>query len=212
MEKRLKAVAISAVVILGLAAAGTAHARGGYQEQAQGEQELTGKVASKSASQLYLESEEGVIVPFKLDAQTQYMGERREGKPLASAQQLEEGDEVRVSFSAKGSENSATQVELKKFEGQELSGKVAAIKGNDLIIEHEGAFVPLKVGSTTSFEGENAKGQPVKSVGQIQQGDEVRATFRVKNQKDNSAESIEVHAKSEGMEEPSLGGQEGMGQ
>lgn len=178
--------------------------RGQMGQQQQDQQELSGKIASNQRNKLFLESEQGAIVPFQLGRNTQYEGQRQDGKQVSSAQQLKEGDQVRVSFTSKGAENTAARIELQEEASQELSGKVASTQGDTLYVEYQGALIPLKVNRQTTFEGQNRQGLPIRSARQIQQGDEVRAGFHVQNQTDNVAHRVEVQQSSDqqGQQQP----------
>ena len=182
----------------------------GQTQQGQ-EQQLTGKIAKAEKSQLYLETQSGAVVPFKLGSKVQWEGQTQQGEPLRSAQQLQEGDEVQVSFTSEKNANAAKMVKLEKpQEQQELTGKVKSASGQWIHVEHEGAIVPLKVSKQTKFQGQTAKGEQVKGASQIKQGDEVRASFNVTNETDNEAQSIELQ--SSGQQEQQPGQQQQQGQ
>ncbi|MDQ3267048.1 MAG: hypothetical protein M3Y59_25905 [Myxococcota bacterium] len=67
---------------------------------------------------------------------------------------------------------------------QEVTGKVVKAKSNKVFIEHMGAVLELKTDSKTQFEGD------VKKAGDLKEGDEIRASFNVKNKTENQATSI----------------------
>ncbi len=67
---------------------------------------------------------------------------------------------------------------------QELTGKVVKAQSNKVFIEHMGAVVELKTSSKTQFEGD------VKKAKDLKEGDEIRASFTVKNKTENEATSI----------------------
>jgi hypothetical protein len=69
-------------------------------------------------------------------------------------------------------------------QGTELTGKVVKVQGKTLYLEHMGAVVPLSIDSKTKFE------EGWKSAKDIKEGQQVRASFEVKNQTSNVAKSI----------------------
>jgi hypothetical protein len=72
-------------------------------------------------------------------------------------------------------------------EKKELSGKVIKSEANTLYLEHMGAVVPMQIGRETRFSG-------LRSAGELAEGQEVRASFTVKNDTKNVADSISLGA------------------
>ncbi len=72
-------------------------------------------------------------------------------------------------------------------EKKELSGTVIKSEANMLYVEHLGAAVPMEIGRETRFSG-------VRSAAELAKGQEVRASFTVKNDTENIAEGISVAA------------------
>lgn len=68
-------------------------------------------------------------------------------------------------------------------EEKELSGKVIKSEANTLYLEHMGAVVPIQIGRETRFSG-------VRSAGELARGQEVRASFKVRNDTKNVADSV----------------------
>jgi hypothetical protein len=85
---------------------------------------------------------------------------------------------------------------------QELTGKVVKAERNTLYLEHMGAIVPLQVQRDTKFEGEFTRLRDVK------EGQEIRASFEVKNQTKNVLKSVrsEPSFEPEPMQQPGTGG------
>ncbi len=67
---------------------------------------------------------------------------------------------------------------------QQMEGKVLKSSSGSLIIEHLGAAIPFEVTKSTTFQG-------VKSAKEIKEGEQVRASFEMKKNK-NELRSIEV--------------------
>ncbi len=67
---------------------------------------------------------------------------------------------------------------------QSMEGRVLKADKTTITIEHNGAAIPLWVSSSTSFQG-------VKSVKEIKEGQQVRASFDLKKDK-NELKSVEV--------------------
>jgi hypothetical protein len=72
-------------------------------------------------------------------------------------------------------------------EKRELSGKVIRTEANTLYLEHMGAVVPVVIGRDTRFSG-------IPSAGQLAEGQEVRASFTVRDDTKNVAHSISLGA------------------
>jgi len=72
-------------------------------------------------------------------------------------------------------------------EKKELSGRVIKSEPNTLYVEHVGVVVPMEIGQETRFSG-------VRSAAELAKGQEVRASFTVKNDTENVAESISLGA------------------
>ncbi len=72
-------------------------------------------------------------------------------------------------------------------EKKELSGRVIRSEADTLYVEHMGAVVPMEIGRETRFSG-------VRSAAELAEGQEVRASFTVKNDTENIAESISLGA------------------
>ncbi len=72
-------------------------------------------------------------------------------------------------------------------EKKELSGRVIKSEDNTLYVEHLGAVVPMEIGRETRFSG-------VRTAAELAEGQEVRASFTVKNDTENVAESISLDA------------------
>jgi hypothetical protein len=72
-------------------------------------------------------------------------------------------------------------------EKRELSGKVIRTEANTLYLEHMGAVVPVEIGRDTRFSG-------IPSAGQLAEGQEVRASFTVRDDTKNVAHSISLGA------------------
>jgi len=72
---------------------------------------------------------------------------------------------------------------------KELSGKVVKSDASTLYLEHMGAVVPIEIGQGTSFSG-------VQGSDQLAEGQEVRASFTVKDDTKNVADSVSVGAPS----------------
>ena len=72
-------------------------------------------------------------------------------------------------------------------ERKELSGTVVRSEPHTLYVEHVGVVVPMEIGRETRFSG-------VRSAAELANGQEVRASFTVKNGTANIAESISVGA------------------
>jgi len=70
---------------------------------------------------------------------------------------------------------------------QELSGKVVKAEKHTLYIEQNGAIVPLHISSTTVYEGTG-----LKSLKDLKPGQDVRASFDVKNKTTNEAKKISL--------------------
>ncbi len=70
---------------------------------------------------------------------------------------------------------------------KELSGRVIKSEPNTLYVEHVGVVVPMEIGQETRFSG-------VRSAAELAKGQEVRASFTVKNDTENVAESISLGA------------------
>jgi hypothetical protein len=70
---------------------------------------------------------------------------------------------------------------------RQLSGTVVRADAGTLYLEHMGAIVPLKIDDKTEFSGEG-----VKSSRDLTEGQEVRASFTVKNETTNVADRIAV--------------------
>jgi hypothetical protein len=70
---------------------------------------------------------------------------------------------------------------------RQLSGTVVKADAGTLYLEHMGAIVPLKIDDETEFSGEG-----VKSSRDLTEGQEVRASFTVKNETTNVADRIAV--------------------
>ncbi len=69
----------------------------------------------------------------------------------------------------------------------ELSGKVVKAEMNTVWVEYSGAVIPLKVDANTHFEGAN-----LKKAKDLKEGEEIRASFTVKNRTDNLAKTISL--------------------
>ena len=69
----------------------------------------------------------------------------------------------------------------------ELTGRVVKADNNTVYIEHMGAVVALKVDHNTKFES-----PAIRHAKDLQPGQEIRASFAVKNQTDNVARSISL--------------------
>jgi hypothetical protein len=72
-------------------------------------------------------------------------------------------------------------------EKRELSGKVIRAEANTLYLEHMGAVILVEIGRGTRFSG-------VPSAGELAEGQEVRASFTVRNDTKNVADSISLGA------------------
>jgi len=70
-------------------------------------------------------------------------------------------------------------------ERKELSGKVIKSEANILYVEHMGAVVPMEIGRDTRFSG-------VRSAEELAEGQEVRASFTVKGDTKNVADSVSL--------------------
>lgn len=70
-------------------------------------------------------------------------------------------------------------------ENRELSGKVIRSEASTLYLEHMGAVVQIEFGRDTKFSG-------VRSAGEFAEGQEVRASFTVKDNTKNVADSISL--------------------
>lgn len=68
--------------------------------------------------------------------------------------------------------------------GQELTGRVVKAERKTVWVEHAGAIVPLKIDKSTQFTSPD-----IKRANDLNQGDEIRASFEVKNT-ENVAKSI----------------------
>jgi len=69
---------------------------------------------------------------------------------------------------------------------QQLTGEFVKADRKTIYIDHMGAIVPLKVDKNTQFQG------GVKRASELKQGQQVRASFTVKNQTENLATSIQL--------------------
>ena len=161
------------------------------QRAGQQEKQMSGRVVAKEQQNLYVMSEAGAVIPLNVQQQTRFEGEKQ-GRKISSLEDLSLGDEVQASFVAQQNQNVARNVELKEAAVQELTGRVARTEPNQVWIEHEGALVPLRVEEGTRFEGELSEGQRFSRLEQLSAGDEVRASFEIRDQKNNVAQTVEL--------------------
>jgi len=73
-------------------------------------------------------------------------------------------------------------------EKKELSGTVVKSDANTLYLEHMGAVVPIELDRGTRFSG-------IKNADQLAEGQEVRASFTVKDETKNVADSVSLGAR-----------------
>jgi len=74
-------------------------------------------------------------------------------------------------------------------ETKELGGKVIKSEANTIYLDHMGAVVPMEIARHTTFSG-------VRSAVDLAEGQEVRASFTVKNGTKNVADTVSVGAAS----------------
>lgn len=86
---------------------------------------------------------------------------------------------------------------------QSIQGTVLKAERNKVIIDYQGAAIPFEVSRDTQFQG-------VTNVRELQEGQQVRASFEVKNKDKNELKSLEVMgaggtgAQQPGMEQPGI--------
>jgi hypothetical protein len=79
----------------------------------------------------------------------------------------------------------------------ELTGKVVRADKNMVWIDHMGAVVPLKIESNTRFESAG-----VTKANELKEGQEIRASFTVKDKTNNVATTIWLEGATSGANKP----------
>lgn len=144
------------------------------------------------------------VVPVKITTQTQFEGleqqqqqgtggsgqqqpQQSQQQQRQALQQLAPGDQLTATVMTQKGENVAQKIKFDESKGkeQQLDGKIARASGTMVDVDYEGAIVPLKVDKDTQFTG-------VKSVRELKEGDQIRASFRLENGTTNVATKVEA--------------------
>lgn len=158
------------------------------------EHQLEGKVTAARGKRLFVETTDGAVLPFELDNTTRYEGQTQPEGRLTSARQLQPGDSIGITFITRDGLNYARHVSLSGQPEQSISGKVASISSESIVLDYQGALLPIAVGRGTTFEGQTREGEQLQTVQQIRPGDDVRASFVVRNETENFANTIQLEA------------------
>ncbi len=122
-------------------------------------------------------------------------GAGKGGSGMEQEEQLGQEQQTGQEFEGTG----GTGQQMGQMGGQEIQGTVLKAERNKLVIDYQGAAVPFEVKKDTQFQG-------VKGIKEIKEGQQVRASFEVKNKDKNELKSIEVMgAGGTGAEEPQPG-------
>src|SRR5262249_43096757 len=102
-----------------------------------------------------------------------------------------------VSSTPSTSASAVTRHDLAK---NELTGKVVRADKNMVFVEHMGAVVPLKIESNTKFESAG-----ITKANDLKEGQEIRASFTVKDKTTNVATAIWLEGATSGANKPGTG-------
>jgi hypothetical protein len=128
------------------------------------------------------------------------------GKQLL--QHLQPGYGLKVNGMQEGNQNIAQSISLSGKAGEEIKGKVVSAQGNRLHLEYQGALLPLQVNQQTKYEG-MAQNKKISGLTDVKPGDEVRASFVVKDGTSNLAKSIVLEKQGEqSKQQQQRGGQQ----
>lgn len=182
----------------------------GQAGQAGQEKEVTGQVSTIKGNELYIQDKDGVLVPVKTSARTQFEGQTADNQKLSSLKQLNEDDRVTARVIPQQNDNVANSIRLDKEDVKSVSGTVARSAANEFTLDKDGTRVPVNVDNRTKFEGTGANGKQIASARDIKPGDDVRADVVLKDDTRNVARRISVRGSGQ---QPGIGGagQQGKG-
>ncbi|MHB8877514.1 MAG: hypothetical protein ACYC8T_27805 [Myxococcaceae bacterium] len=105
-----------------------------------------------------------------------------------------------AAFAEGQQKKSAEYGQKSELQQHQLTGQIVSVERNTVYLEQQGAIVPLKFDEKTKFS------QVKKD--QLKEGQEIRATFMVKDLKDNVASEISLLSSGSPMEPEKGGSQE----